>query len=103
MIIIQGNTYRFPIKLKINGKYITDKDVKQIEFSFDNIQKYYPKDVTFNGEYFIVPLSQKDTFSFSTKKSLNYQARVLFNDDSVKGTNPSEFVTIRSESREVLL
>jgi hypothetical protein len=102
MIIIQGNTYKLPIRLKINGEEITDKDVKKIEFMFGDIQKIYPKDVTFNDSYFIVSLSQTDTFSLPTKRIPKYQARVLFNDDSVKGTNPIEFVVIQSESKEVL-
>lgn len=102
MVIIQGNTYKLPVLLKIGGKFITDKDVKKIEFMFDDIQKVYPKDVTFDGSYFIVPLSQEDTFSLPTKRIPKYQARVLFNDNTVKGTNPAEFTVVQSESKEVL-
>ena len=102
MTIIQGNTYNLPILLKIDGNQITDKDVKQIEFSFDDVRKYYPKDVEFNGSYFIVPLTQVDTFSLPTKRFPKYQARVLFNDNQCKGTNPTEFTVVPSESKEVL-
>ena len=102
MIIIQGNTYRFPIRLTMGGKEVLDNDVKKIEFMFDDVQKVYPKDVTFDGTYFIVSLSQADTFSFPTKRICKYQARVLFNDDSVKGTEPTEFTVVQSESKEVL-
>lgn len=103
MVIIQGNTYRYPIQLKMGGKYITDKDVKKIEFSFGDIKKFYPsKDVTFDGSCFIVSLLQNDTFSLPTMKICKYQARVLFNDDSVKSTTPKEFAVVETESKEVL-
>jgi hypothetical protein len=86
----------------MGGNIITNNDIKTIEFSFGDVRKYYPKDVTFDNSYFIVSLSQKDTFSLSTRKVCNYQARVLFNDGSVKGTTPTEFSVIASESKEVL-
>ena len=102
MVFIQGNTYKLPVLLKIDGKIIVDKDVKTIEFTFDDVKKLYPQEVTFDGQHFIVPLSQSDTFSFSVKGFPKYQARVMFNDNSVKGTDPIEFTVVASESKEVL-
>lgn len=102
MTFVQGNTYRLPILLKINGEIITDKDVKKVEFIFDDVKKYYPQDVTFDGQHFICNLSQKDTFSFATIGFPKYQARVLFNDDVVKGTNSIEFEVVGAQSKEVL-
>jgi vancomycin resistance protein YoaR len=102
MIIIQGNTYDFPVKLKIRGADILDKDVKKVEFSFENVKKTYPKNVSFDGSHFIVSLTQEDTLSLSTRRINNYQVRALFNDGRVKSTNPVEFIVVESESREVL-
>ena len=102
MVIVQGNTYRLPIRVKINGNVITDKDVKIVEFTFGCSKKKYPQEVTFEDDCFIVPMSQKDTLSLPTKKPSRYQVRVMFKDDSVKGTDPKEFVVTPSESKEVL-
>lgn len=103
MIIYQGNTYNLPIVLKMSDKVITDKDVKKVEFIFGKVIKTYPENVTFNGENFIVSLSQEETFSFIPQVVYKYHARVLFNDNSVKSTEPTEFTVIESQSKEVLV
>ena len=86
----------------MNGEVLTGDSVSQVEFSFGSIQKVYPLEVNFDGVYFRVPLTQQDTFSFSTKKPLKYQARVLFNDGTVKSTTPVEFSVVESQSRGIL-
>lgn len=103
MIIYQGNTYKLPISLKIGDKTITDNDVKMVEFSFGNINKKYPDNVEFEDGSFIVSLSQEETFSFLPMAIYNFQARILFNDGSVKRTEPAEFTIVASQSKEVLV
>lgn len=103
MIIYQGNTYNLPIALKIGDKAVTDKDVKKVEFMFGDVKKVYPGEATFNSDNFIVPLTQEETFSFLPQVIYKYHARILFNDGSVKGTDPVEFTVIESNSKEVLV
>jgi hypothetical protein len=101
MIIYQGNTYTWPVLLKINQKSVTNRDVKKVEFTFGKVVKMYPKDVEFSDGNFIVSLTQEDTFSFDAGLFV-YHARVLFNDGSVKMTEPTKFKVVKSESKEVL-
>lgn len=102
MIIYQGNTYKLPFKLKINGQPVVADDVKMVEFAFGEVIKTYPEHATFDNETFTVPLTQEDTFSLPSKEKLYYQARVFFNDESVKGTTPKEFKVQPSVSKAVL-
>jgi hypothetical protein len=87
----------------MGDKAVTDKDVKKVEFMFGDIKKVYPDDVTFNGDNFIVPLTQEETFSFLPQLIYKYQARILFNDSSVKRTDQTEFTVVESQSKEVLV
>lgn len=102
MLIYKGNTYKLPIKLKIREQLIYADDVKAVEFSFGNIIKKYPDNVTFEGETFIVPLTQDDTFSLDETSNTNYQARVFFNDESVKCTDQLK-IDIRPSISKVVL
>lgn len=102
MKIYQGSTYKLPIKIKRGGKIITDADVKKVELAIGGVIKTYPDDATFEGEQFIFPLSQEDTFKMTAKGSAQYQARVVFNDDSVKPTEVKSLGVIASISKEVL-
>lgn len=102
MIIMQGNTYRLPVHIKMKGEHLTDENVKLVEFSFGkNIVKNYPKDVTFEEDAFVLPLTQEETFSLSSG-SVSYQIRVLFPDGSVKASPVISGMVAGSISKAVL-
>ena len=89
MLLAQGNTYQLPVRLRIDGELITPENAEVVEFAFDangvHVVKNYPESVTFEGDRFILPLSQEDTFALQGK--LRYQIRVLFKDGNVKSSD----------------
>ena len=106
MVIYQGSTYKLPIKILIGGKVITDKDVKGVEFAFGEVKKpcvikTYPEQATFDGDKFLCPLTQEDTFLLDPKKT-KFQIRVKFNDGSVKPTGAQAVTVVDAISNEVL-
>ena len=100
MKLMQGNTYSLPIKLKMCGSHITDKDVSRIEFTFGRVVKHYPEGVVYEDGRFIVSLTQEDTFALAGK--VKYQARVLFEDSAVKSSRVCEGDVFVSISKAVL-
>lgn len=84
MKLMQGNTYRLPIKLKMCGEDLSPRNVSRIEFTFGKVVKHYPEDVSYDDGKFVVSLTQEDTFSLGGVTQ--YQTRVLFPDGSVKST-----------------
>ena len=97
MIIYQGNTYKLPFKLTINGQTITAEDVKKVEFSIGELRKAG----TFENGYAVFELTQEDTFSLLPQDS-TYQIRVCFNDGSVKNTGDIQVTVKESKSKDVL-
>lgn len=100
MFLYQGNTYKLPVKLTINGETVTNKDVKKVEFSLGKVVKTYPENVEFKDEAFEVYLSQEETFSLEGIPAC--QVRVLFNDDSVKCTAINRISIMECISKVVL-
>ena len=101
-MIYQGCTYNLPVQVKIAGQAVTNKDVKLIEFTLGEVVKKYPNDATFDGEKFIISLTQEDTFKLSAEGPTLCQIRVKFNDDSVKPSKPQPKAIGPSISKEVL-
>ena len=101
-MIYQGCTYKLPVGIKIAGQAVIDLDVKAIEFSFGEIKKKYPEDATFDGEKFIISLTQEDTFKLSAEGPTPCQVRVKFTDDSVKPSKIRALAIGASISKEVL-
>lgn len=108
MIIGEGNTYNLEIPLTKDGEAIDISEVSIVEFMFDNIRKYYGTidgevgTVTYDGEKFIVPLTQEDTFELGGNKKINYQARVKFTNEEVKNTKEYVGYITPTISKEVL-
>lgn len=106
MIFQEGNTYILEIPLTLDGDDININDISKVEFMFNDIRKTYgeDEDVTYdtNEKCFKVPLSQEETFSLQGNKSIQYQARVKFTDDSVMGTCIYSGYIQESLSKEVL-
>lgn len=84
----QGNTYCLPVRLTMDGTVPNIADIEQVEFCFSGIRKVYGTDdaVRFDSAsgLFLIDLTQEDTFTLSV--SVDYQARVLFKDGTVRKT-----------------
>lgn len=108
MIISEGNTYNLEIPITVDGNPIDINTVSIVEFMFDDIRKYYGTidglegTVTYDGEKFIVPLTQEDTFHLNGEQSIKYQARVKFNNEEVQNTKIYTGYITDSLSKEVL-
>lgn len=112
MILLEGNTYNLRIPITVNKEPLDINDVSIVEFTFENISKYYGTidehegTVTYDGEQFIVPLTQEDTFElqecFDKADAIRYQARIKFKDDSVSGTKTYKGYIDYSLSKKVL-
>lgn len=101
MNLMQGNTYRMPIKLIMRGVALSPEDVSLIEFTLGKIVKRYPDEIFYENGSFVLPLSQKETFILDGV--IQYQARVLFADgETVKSTRVMKGNVRASISKEVL-
>lgn len=97
MAFLQGSSYELPIVVKdCNGEAITDEMVKKASFTIGEVTKEYDGK---NGEVWfdietqswILPLTEEETFKFT--KSVDWQARFLFNSGKTDGTIPkNEYV-----------
>ena len=92
MSFLQGSTYKLPVKIRdCGGNVVTDETVERASFTFDSIVKEYGVDggdVVFDweSESWIVPLTEEETFAL--EKSVKWQARFLFKNGEVDGTEP---------------
>lgn len=108
MIISEGNTYNLEIPITVDGDPIDINTVSIVEFMFDDIRKYYGTinglegTVTYDGEQFIVPLTQEDTFRLNGEQSIKYQARVKYTNEQVDSTKIYTGYITDCISKEVL-
>lgn len=100
MTIVQGNTYDYPIRLRLNGAPIIDTDVSKIEFYFGDVRKTYPEDGTFDTDCFYIHLTQEDTFNI--KDFSGFEARIKFTDGKVRYIPKLNIRLVTVKSREVL-
>lgn len=97
MAILQGSSYRLPIKIRDCGGNLVTKDVViKGSFTFGTITKVYGEgssEVVYDGEKgaFVVALSEEETKQL--QGTVQWQARFLFNNGEVGGTQPvSEYI-----------
>jgi hypothetical protein len=102
MKIYKGATYNLPVQIKINKETLPLNDVKKVEFAFgDNLIKTHPSnDVERNGDKLIVKLSAQDTNSLEQDIVQKLQARITFNDNSIKFTKLKSFVAVETRFSE---
>lgn len=97
MAILQGSSYRLPIKIRdCSGNLVSDNVVVKGSFTFGTITKAYGEgssEVVYDGEKgaFIVALSEEETKRL--QGTVQWQARFLFMNGEVGGTQPvSEYI-----------
>lgn len=91
MAILQGSSYRLPIRITDgDGNVITSSMVEDASFVFGDLIKGL-EDVSFEGENWIVPLTQEETFGLAGV--VEWQARFKLASGEVVGTIPkSEYI-----------
>ena len=105
MELLQGNTYKINVEIKVDDSDIDINDIEKIQFTFGRkVEKIYDgenDDVTYAGNnIFVVKLTQEDTFKFDG--TVDYQIRVKFKDGEVKGIEPEQWDILESITKEVL-
>lgn len=101
--IMQGDEYGIPIglKRKSDGTVITTADVEEVEIVLGGCRKTYSGgEVTFDGEKWIYPLTQEESFTFARRARL--QVRVKFSGGDVVGRFADDIKIVSSDSEETL-
>ena len=91
MALLQGCSYMLPVVIRSSkGEVITADMVERASFTFADITKLYGEggEVLFDYDRgaWVVPLSEEETFAL--RGLIKWQARFLFINGSVDGTNP---------------
>lgn len=104
-VMMIGDEYLVPFRIKINNKFLTPSGIDKIEFIFGSFSKIYSETSTdgvlFLGDTFLIPLTQEETTIFDVR-GLSYQARIKFNTGEVKGSCIKKHFIKKSLSREVI-
>lgn len=99
--IMQGDSYRIPLSILIDGLPMTPDNILEIEVIFSNLRKTYTKGgIIYDNGFFIV-LSQKDTLNLIPGLS-ELEARVKLSTEEVYGAKVGQVTIIDGASREVL-
>ena len=92
IVFRQGCTYDPPIKITIDGKVPTEKDVAKIHFRFRNIVKSFPdsEDVKCEDGKFIVHLSSQDTLNLPACCDNDIEIIIMFPQGETKPVKPTK-------------
>lgn len=102
LTIKQGDAYKLPIKVNLNGAAVDINAVEKVEFVLGGITKLYPNEVEYvNGE-FLYPLTQENSFSFE-EGSVDLDIRVKFVGGNVQGIPNKIVVTVNDAESEAIL
>jgi len=94
------STERIGVTVRSKDGYFDIADVEMVEFIFNDARKVYPDDVEFDGEKFIVDLTQEDTMG--NVGLLKCQCRVKYKNGAVKASNIVTDFSDAVLSREIL-
>lgn len=101
--MMQGDSYYLGFKVLNNAKAnVTPADIMDMEITIGHIRKTYRQaQLAFDGNRWLFPLSQKETFGY-WPKAVKAQIRILWANGVIEG-KPIHGVRINeSISREVL-
>ena len=101
--MMQGDSYRLPIQVTMNGEVVTLTMVEDVEVMLGSIRKtLYDGSVSYDDtqEAYLVSLSQEDTFRL--RGGANVQVRVKFLSGDVLGVDLG-YVDIKSSASKVVL
>ena len=112
--IKEGDTYILKMPITINKELVNINDIDIIEFTFENVSKFYGTyndgqqeivgDVTYDDEnkLFLIPLSQEETFSLANNSYIAYEGRIKFKDGKVKSSKTYVGTLCPTISKKVL-
>ena len=100
----QGDQYPIPVYITEQGTYLDLSEIKVVEITLHNITKKYPGEITYDSDSgaFIMPITQKESFSLPTKKRLYAQSRIYYTNGTIFATEPVDFFMGESLSKEEL-
>lgn len=101
-LIMQGDQYYLPFKIKVDGEYVDVSTVDVIEFVVGNLVKKYPTEVTYDAtnKIFKFYLSQEETLNMRGYPDV--QVRLKDIDGYVYGKRYGRINIQYSLSKEVL-
>lgn len=105
-IIMQGDEFFLPIKIKIDGENIDLNKINTIQFMIGDLVKYYKNDnsgeITYNQETneFYFPLSQEETFNMSGSQEA--QIRIKYESGEIQGANIGVINILYSKTKETI-
>lgn len=101
--MMQGDSYGLEIEiLNDDGVTVTEEDVSDLEITIGHLTKTYrDEEVTFDGENWIFPLSQEETFDFPPS-AVKAQLRIVWSNGQVEGVPLGKLRVDESMSKEVL-
>lgn len=101
--MMQGDQYRVPLQLTLNGEIVTDEIVENVEVMLGNIRKTKEENVvTYDAlqEAWLISLTQQDTFLL--RGSIKVTVRCKFNSGDVIGVDLGMIDILHSASKVVL-
>lgn len=101
-LIMQGDQYFLPFKIKVDGEYVDINTVDTIEFVIGDLIKKYPEEVTYNNvdNIFKFYLTQEETLSLVGFPEI--QVRLKDKEGYVYGKKYGRINVQYSLSKEVL-
>lgn len=101
-LIMQGDQYYLPFKIKVDGEYVDVTTVDTIEFVVGDLTKKYPEEVKYDDTYKIFKfyLSQEETFNMRGYPDV--QIRLKDTEGYVYGKRYGRINVQYSLSKEVL-
>ena len=101
----QGDAYVLPLNITVNGGQLPASEVEAVEVRLGDVRKTYPEEITYDVDtgFFLVSLTQADTFSLPEDDAVQLDVRVKFRGGSVAGTQKvTMIVSVDALSEEVL-
>jgi len=104
MKIKQGDAIDVPVAVTANGSPVDPTEISSVEFYIGGIRKLYPDEVSYDSSgYFLVPLTQEETFGFEADSTIQLDVRVLFDGGQVIGSRRIANISIVDAISEEVL
>lgn len=101
----QGDAFRLPVRVTLNGVPLDAGSVETAEFCVGGLRKLYPGEVELSEEerLFYVPLSQEETLAFPANSAVAVDVRVRFAGGGVLGAKKMLFAAVADAVSEEVL
>lgn len=102
--IKQGDAYKIPVEIILNGTVIAIADVERVEFMLGSIRKTYPENVEFDAGsgMFNLPLTQSESLGMPVG-AVSLDIRVKFSGGDVQGLErPITIPVVDAVSEQVI-